>query len=81
MPCALPLALRQQKSGNLLRELEGEGELVPSRLQDSDLAIVCGQNRFKMIVSVLWNFLSEQIGGGDIEQKSSRTAQGYFCPG
>lgn len=43
------------RNANLLGELEGEGELVLSCLQDSGLTIVCGQNRSRRISSLLQN--------------------------
>lgn len=49
------------KHANLLRELEGEGELVPSCLQDSGLSIVCGQNRLRRISSLLQKCLPRQV--------------------
>lgn len=80
-----PFALRQQqqKKVNLLGELEGEGELVPSCLQDGDLTIVCGQNRFKTIISLLQNFLPRQISGGDVQYtaKEQHNGTGIFLPG
>lgn len=72
----------KKPSVNLLRELEGEGELMPSCLQDGDLTIVCGQNRFKTIISLLQNFLSGQISGGAVQYtaKEQHNSTGVFLP-
>lgn len=48
---ALPLSVKETQSMNLLWELEGEGELVPSCLQDGDFAVICGQNRWRAVIS------------------------------
>lgn len=56
---------------------------MPSCLQDGDLTIVCGQNRFKTIISLLQNFLPEQIAGGDVQNtaKEQHDGTGLFLPG
>lgn len=62
-----PLHEGNKKQVDLLGELEGEGKLMPSCLQDGGFTIVCGQNRLKTIISLLQNFLPGQRGGGDVQ--------------